>query len=78
MDSKNVGRSNGGMAIFVDEIRHIIDEARAHAVRSVDHARVVMYWPIGKRIFEKEQEGKDRADYGSYLIKNLSAALTPV
>ena len=36
-----------------------------------------MYWNIGKRIFEEEQEGKDRADYGSYLIKNLANNLIP-
>lgn len=65
------------MTTFVSEIRHIIDEARAHAVRSIDRARVVMYWSIGKRIFEKELEGKERADYGSYLIKNLSKNLIP-
>lgn len=62
---------------FVVEIRKIIDDARTHAVRSIDHARVVMYWSIGKRIFEKEQEGKDRADYGSYLIRSLSEKLIP-
>lgn len=38
---------------FVDEIRAIIDQARHHAVRSIDHTRVLMYWNIGKRIFEK-------------------------
>lgn len=32
---------------------------------------------IGRRIFEEELQGKERADYGSYLIKNLSIALTP-
>lgn len=36
-----------------------------------------MYWHIGKRIFEEEQEGKDRADYGTYLIKFLSEQLQP-
>src|SRR5574344_168354 len=30
-----------------------------------------------KRIFEEEQQGKDRADYGSYLIKGLSKQLVP-
>ena len=29
---------------FVHEIRHIIDDARIHAVRSIDHLRIVMYW----------------------------------
>lgn len=32
---------------------------------------------MGKRIFEEEQQGKERADYGTYLIKNLSTRLTP-
>lgn len=36
-----------------------------------------MYWTIGKRIFEEEQQGKDRADYGSYLIKFLAKQLQP-
>lgn len=37
-----------------------------------------MYWSIGKRIFEEEQRGKERADYGSYLIKNLASQIVPV
>ena len=36
-----------------------------------------MYWHIGRRIFEEEQLGKDRADYGTYLIKNLAKQLEP-
>lgn len=62
---------------FISEIRRIIDEARTNAMRSVDFCRVMMYWNIGKRIFEEEQQGKDRADYGTYLIKNLANNLEP-
>ena len=36
-----------------------------------------MYWTIGQRIAEKEQQGKERADYGTYLIKNLAKQLQP-
>jgi predicted nuclease of restriction endonuclease-like (RecB) superfamily len=36
-----------------------------------------MYWQLGKRIFEEEQQGKERADYGTYLIKNLAKQLLP-
>lgn len=36
-----------------------------------------MYWHIGKRIFEEEQEGKERAEYGTFLIKYLSEQLQP-
>ena len=63
--------------IFLDDIRKIIDAARNQAVRSVDFCRVQMYWHMGKRIFEEEQQGKDRADYGTYLIKNLAKQLEP-
>lgn len=71
---------NGALAnqdVFVGDIRSIIDNARATAVRSVDFCRVQMYWNIGRRIFEEEQQGKERADYGTYLIKNLAAKIEP-
>ena len=47
------------------------------AVRSVNTERVLMYWQIGKRIFEEEQEGMDRAEYGTYLIKDIASDLEP-
>ncbi|WP_291558584.1 PDDEXK nuclease domain-containing protein [Bacteroides sp.] len=67
----------GNINTFLDDIRVIIDSARSNAVRSVDFCRVQMYWQMGRRIFEEEQQGKDRADYGSYLIKNLAKYLQP-
>lgn len=62
---------------FFQEIKNIIDSARTNAVRSVDFCRVQMYWNLGKRIFEEEQHGKNRADYGTYLLKNLAKELEP-
>ena len=63
--------------VFLNDIRGIINSAKQNAVRSVDFCRVQMYWHMGKRIFEEEQQGKDRADYGAYLIKNLAKQLEP-
>ena len=63
--------------IFFSEVRRIIEEARNNAVRSIDYCRVQMYWNIGRRIFEEEQQGKDRAEYGTYLINNLAKDLEP-
>ena len=60
-----------------DEVREIIASARQNAVRSVDFSRVQMYWQIGRRIQEEEQKGKERADYGAYLLKNLAKKLEP-
>lgn len=62
---------------FVREIKDIILTSRTNAVRSVDFCRVQMYWQMGKRIFEEEQHGKERADYGSYLIRNLANEIQP-
>lgn len=64
-------------AQFLVEIRQIIQQARQNAVHSVDFCRVQMYWNLGKRILEEEQQGKARAEYGSYLIKNLAQQIEP-
>jgi hypothetical protein len=56
---------------FAHEIRYIIDNAHIHAVRSIDHVRVVMYWFIGKRIFEEGQMGKENV-----FLKDWSMVLS--
>ncbi len=62
---------------IVSDIKAIIARSKDNAIRAVDHQRTLMYWHIGKRIFEEEQDGRDRADYGTYLIKYLSEQLQP-
>jgi hypothetical protein len=62
---------------LIPDIKAIIATAKDKAVKAVDNERTIMYWSIGKRIFEEEQQGKDRADYGTYLIKFLSEQLQP-
>lgn len=62
---------------LIQQIRGIISQSRERAFRSVDHQRVIMYWQIGKVIFEEEQQGEDRATYGSFLIQSLSEQLQP-
>ena len=62
---------------IITDIKTIIAQSKDKAIRAVDHQRTLMYWHIGKRIFEEEQQGKDRADYGTFLIKYLSEQLQP-
>lgn len=57
---------------IIHQIQSIIANAKEKAIRSVDTERVLMYWEIGKVIFEEEQAGKERADYGKFLIKSIS------
>jgi len=62
---------------LIPDIKAIIATSKDIAIKAVDSERTIMYWNIGKRIFEEEQQGKDRADYGTYLIKFLSEQLLP-
>lgn len=56
---------------FISDIKDIIDSSRNKAVQSVEFYRVQMYWLLGERIFNEEQGGKDRAEYGSIDILDL-------
>jgi predicted nuclease of restriction endonuclease-like (RecB) superfamily len=62
---------------IVGDIKIIIANAQEKAVRSVEHERALMYWNIGRRIFEEEQQGKERAEYGSKLLQYISTQLMP-
>jgi len=72
---KTINRIPSGS--FVQDIKAIIIQARTQAIRSVDYYRVEMYWKVGERIFNEEQQGKDRADYGTYLIRELAKEIEP-
>jgi predicted nuclease of restriction endonuclease-like (RecB) superfamily len=61
---------------FFADIRDLLRAGRETAYRSVNTVMVKTYWQIGKRIVEQEQQGKTRAEYGEYLIVNLSRYLT--
>ncbi|MCT3897353.1 DUF1016 domain-containing protein [Elizabethkingia anophelis] len=62
---------------IISDIKGIIASSKDNAIRAVDNQRTLMYWHIGKRIFEEEQQGKDRADYGKFLTKYISEELEP-
>ncbi len=63
---------------FLNQIKEIVSNARQRAIHSVNTERVLMYWQIGKLIFEEEQKGKERAEYGKFLIKSIEKELKPV
>jgi hypothetical protein len=63
---------------IIRQIKSIIAASQERAIRSVNTERVMMYWKIGKVIFEEEQAGKERAEYGKYLIKSISEMFQPL
>lgn len=62
---------------IITDIKTIVLDSRDRAIRRVDTERLQMYWRIGQRIFVEEQQGKDRADYGTQLLKTISTQLQP-
>ena len=56
---------------FYEGIKHILSEARAKVYSVANFAMVEAYWEIGKSIVEK-QGGKNTAEYGTGLLKELS------
>ena len=54
----------------------LIEEARRKVASAANVALVYTYYEIGRMIVEDEQGGKERADYGKTLLKDLSAKLT--
>lgn len=61
---------------FFSQVIDLLQSARNEVVRSVNHTMVFTYFEIGRMIVEKEQNGKNKAEYGESLLKNLSKTLT--
>lgn len=53
--------------LYVD-ICAVLLKARNKVCSAVNFAMVQSYWQIGKLITDEELGGKQRADYGKYLI----------
>lgn len=61
---------------FIEKIKKILRNAQQSLVKQVNHLMVSTYFELGKQIVEQEQNGKNEAEYGKYLIQDLSFNLT--
>lgn len=61
---------------FYKQVFTVLKQARNYANKTINFAAVLANWHIGRLIVEEEQSGKKRAEYGKYLIKELSGRLT--
>lgn len=60
---------------FVSDVRSIIEQGRQQAYIAVGKSQIETYWKIGRRIVEEEQNGAERARYGTHLLLQLSEKL---
>ena len=61
---------------LISSIESLLKDSRTRIVREVNQTIVITCWHIGRYIVEYEQGGKERAEYGTELLKRLSKDLT--
>jgi len=57
---------------LIDSIGLTLQKARENAVKAINAELVNANWEIGRYIVEFEQDGKEKAEYGSSLLSNLA------
>ena len=61
--------------VLVAELRKMIDEARSAVAVAVNAGLTLLYWRVGKRIYEDVLK-QARANYGEELVSTVSRELT--
>lgn len=61
---------------LIKNIGAVLENGRRQAYAAVNSILVKTYWEIGRYIVEFEQEGKEKAEYGTKLFDRLSKDLT--
>jgi predicted nuclease of restriction endonuclease-like (RecB) superfamily len=62
--------------VFFENIAQVIEQARKFVGRTADLTMTITYLTIGQMIVEKEQDGKNRAEYGKAVIMELAKFLS--
>lgn len=62
-------------SVLIDTISQVHEQSRSGAAGAVNRYLVLRNWLIGAYIIEYEQKGKDRAEYGSGLLKKIALDL---
>lgn len=61
---------------FYEQVIQLFRNAKSSVTAAVNMTMVYSYYEAGRMIVEEEQNGKERAEYGKYILKELSARLT--
>ena len=59
-----------------ERIQEILETARIKVYRTANTEMLQAYWNVGRAILEEEQNGQERAKYGSALLEDLARRLT--
>ena len=62
--------------ILIEQVGKTLEQGRDKVVSAISSAMVQTYWEIGRHIVEYEQNGHEKAEYGSDVLNRLSRDLT--
>jgi predicted nuclease of restriction endonuclease-like (RecB) superfamily len=71
-----VQKSDIAYSKLAERIEKLIHEARKRTIAVVNTTMVYTYYEVGRMIVEDEQQGEQRAEYGTELLKHLSEQLS--
>ena len=74
--SKRLSKKKNSYEYLLTAIGELLTQGRKTAYTAVNKVLVQTYWQVGRHIVEYEQQGKEKADYGSKLLDTLSKDLT--
>ena len=61
---------------FYNQVLELFQNAKRKVSSAVNMTMVYSYYEAGRMIVEEEQQGKERAEYGKYILRQLSEKLT--
>lgn len=62
--------------IFYNKVIELFQNAKKNLSVAINMTMVYSYYEAGRMIVEEEQDGKERASYGKYILRKLSERLT--
>jgi len=75
MKKENKIISKDSIELLAEQISKLDSQFRSYAYKQVNSSLTIRNWIIGYYIYEFEQKGKDRAEYGEKLIPNLALVI---
>ena len=67
--------NSGSYQALIVSITDCLSQGQTQAAKQVNTVLLGTYWQIGRQIVEFEQNGQDRAEYGSRLLQSLTKDL---
>lgn len=71
-----IDRNDPEYTALLNNVGNTIEAGKGKAVAAINSAMVETYWQIGQYIVKFEQNGHEKAEYGSKALKMLAADLS--